>query len=54
LPPGLQKRVQPLPIVLEQELPPVPSGMSRVVIGVHVILRHDATSKIIDILRNVL
>lgn len=54
LPPGLQRRVQPLPIVLEQQLPPVPSGMSRVVIGVHIILLNDATSKIVDMLRNVL
>jgi hypothetical protein len=53
LPPGLQRRVQPLPVALEQQLPPVPVGMRRVVIGVHVILLQDATSRIVDLIRNV-
>ena len=54
LPPGLQRRVQPLPIALEQQLPPVPVGMRRIVIGVHVVLLQEATSRIADLIRNVL
>ena len=54
LPPGLQKRVQPLPIALEQQLPVTPTGMRRVVIGVHVVLLQESTSRIVDLLRNVL
>jgi hypothetical protein len=32
LPPGLQKRVQPFPVELTRQLPPLPSGYSRVVL----------------------
>ena len=32
LPPGLQKRVQPFPVELTRQLPPLPSGYSRVIL----------------------
>ena len=38
LPPGLQKRVVPLPEVCDRQLPKLPSSLSRVVLGQHVML----------------
>ena len=38
LPPGLQKRVVPLPEVCDRQLPKLPSSISRVVLGQHVML----------------
>jgi hypothetical protein len=53
LPPGLQKRVQPLPLALEQQLPPIMVGMRRVVLSGNVILLEVATSRIVDLIRDV-
>ncbi len=48
LPPGLQKRVEPFPAALEQRLPPLPTGYSRVVLaGKAMIL--DRNNKILDL-----
>ena len=33
LPPGLQKRVEPFPVRLERQLPPLPRGASRVIVA---------------------
>jgi len=38
LPPGLQKRIQPVPVEMERELPPPPPDCAHVVIGGHIVL----------------
>ena len=54
LPPGLQKRVQPLPWALERELRRLPSGYSRVIISGSIVLLHNRTSVVCDIIRDVI
>lgn len=54
LPPGLQKRIQPLPKALVRLLPRVPRGVVRAVIGPHVILLEIKSNRILDILTEVL
>lgn len=54
LPPGLQKKVQPLPVELERQLRVLPTGYRRVVIGNNVILMNEKTALIYDIVRNVI
>jgi hypothetical protein len=53
LPSGLQKRVQPLPFALEQQLPPVWGGMRRVILAGNVILLELNTARIVDLIRDV-
>lgn len=53
LPPGLQKRLQPFPADLERRLPQIPEIWRRVVLGSHVILLDQRTSRILDIIENV-
>lgn len=54
LPPGLQKKVQPLPLALERQLRVLPTGYRRVVIAGNVILMNEKTAVIYDIVRNVI
>ena len=54
LPPGLQKRMQPLPLTLDKQLPKPRQGTKRVVVGGNVILVEERTSKILDIVRDVI
>lgn len=49
LPPGLQKRVQPFPEELSRQLPPLPSGYSRVIIGVRALIL-DRGNRILDLM----
>lgn len=53
LPPGLQKRVQPCPVELERQLPPLPPDYRRGVIGGHVVVFNRNTSVIVDIFKNI-
>lgn len=53
LPPGLQKKIQPLPDDLESRLPKNPDGVKRVVVAGNVILLEERTSKILDIVQDV-
>jgi len=53
LPPDLQKRMQPLPKSLEKRLPKPPEGVRRVVVGGDVILLEEQTSKVLDVLPDV-
>ena len=53
LPPGLQRRLHPLPWELEVRLPTLLDGWGRVILGRDVLLIELATSKIVDLLRNV-
>ena len=54
LPPGLQKRIQPLPTRLESQLPKPAPGTRRVVVAGNVILMEERTSKVLDIVRDVI
>jgi len=53
LPPGLQKRLQPFPADLERRLPQIPEIWRRVFLGSHVILLDQRTSRILDIIEDV-
>jgi hypothetical protein len=54
LPPGLVKKIQPLPRALEIRLPRLPAGRRRVFVGGNVILLDESTSMIVDIISGVL
>ncbi len=51
LPPGLKTMVQPLPVVLERQLRFLPTGYRRVVVGGNIILIHERTALICDVVR---
>ena len=51
LPPGLQKRVQPLPVAIERQMSVLPIGYPRVVVGGNMILMNEKTALIYDIVR---
>src|SRR5438477_8572069 len=53
LPPGLQKRVQPCPVELERQLPPLPAEYRRGVIGAHIVVFNRNTNVIVDVLKDV-
>jgi hypothetical protein len=53
LPPGLENRLQPLPVVLEGILPKLPDGNRRILVGDNVILLDETTSSIVDIIAGV-
>jgi hypothetical protein len=52
LPPGLRSHVYPLPIEIDRQLRPLPTGYRRVVIGDDIVLMSDRTSMIYDVIRN--
>ena len=54
LPPGLQKRVQPLPRDLEVRLPRLPDGRKRVIVMGAVIMIDEKLGRILDVLSDVL
>lgn len=54
LPPGLQQRLQPLPPELEHRLPRLHEGLGRVILGRDVLLIESASSRVLDLLREVL
>lgn len=53
LPPGLQKRLQPLPRSLEAKLPKTIEGLKRGIVNGNVVLIEERTSKILDIINDV-
>jgi len=53
LPPGLQKRVEPCPVELERQLPPLPTEYRRGVIGAHIVIFNRNTNVIVDVLKDV-
>lgn len=53
LPPGLQKRLQPLPQSLEAKLPKTIEGVKRGIVNGNVVLIEERTSKILDIINDV-
>lgn len=54
LPYGLQKRLEPLPPALEARLPKVPDGVKRGVFNGNVIIVEERTSRILDIIKDVI
>ncbi len=54
LPPGLQKRLHPFPADLSRQLPPLPSGYARGVIGGSAVIVNQRTREIVDVINNVL
>jgi len=53
LPPGLQKRVEPCPVELERQLPPLPAEYRRGVIGAHIVIFNRNTNVIVDVMKDV-
>src|SRR5690349_18907319 len=49
LPPGLQKRLEPVPEDLERRLPPPPPDCAHVLIGGHIVLMNRRTNIVVDI-----
>jgi hypothetical protein len=54
LPPGLQKRLEPVPADLDRRLPRLPDLWERVVLERDVILIDRRTNRILDIIENVI
>jgi len=53
LPPGLQKKLQPCPVALERQLPPLEPGYSRAVVGAHLVIYNRSTNVVVDIMKDV-
>lgn len=49
LPPGLRKKMMPVPVELERRLPPPPVGCGHVFIGGHIVLVNRSTYMVLDI-----
>ena len=54
LPPGLQKRLEPLPDDLNRQLPALPEYWERVIVERDVILIDRRSNRILDIIENVI
>jgi len=53
LPPGLQKKLQPCPVEITRELPPLPPTYQRSVIGAHIVVFNRNTNIIVDVMKDV-
>jgi hypothetical protein len=53
LPPGLQKKLEPCPVELDRQLPPIPADYRRAVIDAHIVVLNRHTNVIVDIYRDV-
>ena len=53
LPPGLQKKLQPCPVAITRQLPPLPAEYQRSVIGAHIVVFNRNTSIIVDVMKDV-
>lgn len=53
LPPGLQKKLQPCPVEITRELPPLPPDYQRSVIGAHIVVFNRNTNIIVDVMKDV-
>jgi hypothetical protein len=49
IPPGLQKRLQPVPADLERRLPPPPPECAHVLVGGHIVLFNQRTNVVVDL-----
>jgi hypothetical protein len=53
LPPGLQKKLQPCPVEITRQLPPLPPEYQRSVIGAHIVVFNRNTNIIVDVMKDV-
>src|SRR6266436_8056350 len=53
LQPGLQKKLQPCPVEITRQLPPLPPEYQRSVIGAHIVVFNRNTSVIVDVMLDV-
>jgi hypothetical protein len=53
LPPGLQKKLQPCPVEITRQLPPLPPDYQRSVIGEHIVVFNRSTNIIVDVMKDV-
>ena len=53
LPPGLEKKIEPLPHAVEVRLPPLPEGRRRIVISGNIILWDEKANVVLDFIANV-
>jgi|KBSMisStaDraftv2_1062788.scaffolds.fasta_scaffold04566_12 hypothetical protein len=53
LPPGLQKKLQPCPVEITRELPPLPPTYQRSIIGAHIVIFNKDTNIIVDVMKDV-
>ncbi len=53
LPPGLQKKLQPCPVEITRQLPPLPPDYQRSVIGAHIVVFNRHTNIIVDVMKDV-
>ncbi len=54
LPPGLEKRIEIFPLELSRQLPPLPHGYVRGLIGGSAIVVNQRTGAIVDVIQNIL
>jgi hypothetical protein len=54
LPPGIMKKAQPLPVVIERRLCVLPTGYRRVVIGGNIVIMNEKTALVYDVMRLVI
>ena len=53
LPPGLEKKLQPCPVEITRQLPPLPAEYQRSVIGAHIVVFNRSTNIIVDVMKDV-
>jgi hypothetical protein len=53
LPPGLQKKLQPCPVEITRQLPPLPPDYQRSVIGAHIVVFNRSTNIVVDVMKDV-
>jgi hypothetical protein len=53
LPPGLQKKMQPCPIEITRQLPPLPPDYQRSVIGASIVVFNRRTNIVVDVMADV-
>jgi hypothetical protein len=53
LPPGLQKKLQPCPVEITRQLPPLPPDYQRSVIGASIVIFNRRTNIVVDVMHDV-
>ena len=53
LPPGLQKKLQPCPVEISRQLPPLPPDYQRSVIGASIVVFNRKTNIVVDVMADV-
>ena len=53
LPPGLEKKMQPCPVEISRQLPPLPPDYRRSVIGASIVVFNVRTNIVVDVMHDV-